>query len=248
MVEISALTCTAEQLFTVVSRGNRNDLVLSLSNPAITEDHLIALLRNPVLTEQIVVEIADRYDWIASYSIQFAIVNCRKSPYTLAMRLLPALFWNDLLKTSLNYRLNPRIRRVAENYLQEKISNITLGEKISIARTGPRSIIKLMKTEKDPRVISALLRNSHLLEDDVLSLVNNQMTSPAILRTIGQDYKWNVRYAIQLALVRNQHTPLAITLSFLSKLQQPDLEFVSTSPATRELIRRAAERILGGLY
>ena len=248
MVEISALTCTAEQLFTVVSRGNRNDLLLSLSNPAITEDHLIALLRNPVLTEQIVVEIADRYDWIGTYSVQFAIVNCRKSPYTLAMRLLPALFWNDLLKTSLNYRLNPRIRRVAENYLQEKVVNLTLGEKINVARTGPRSIIKLMKAEKDPRVISALLRNSHLLEDDVLSLLNNQMTSPAILRTIGQDYKWNVRYSIRLALVRNQHSPLAIALSFLSKLQQPDLEIVSSHPHTRELIRRSAERILSGHY
>jgi len=247
-VEISPLTCTAEQLFGVVSRGNRSDLLLSLSNPAFTEDHVIALLRNPAITERIVAEIADRYDWIATYSIQFAIVNCSKSPYTLCMRLLPGLFWNDLLKTSLNYRLSPRIRRVAENYLQEKIGNLTLGEKINIARSGPRSVIKLMKSEKDPRVMGALLQNSHLVEDDVLSVINSHSTSPAVLRTIGQNTKWKTRYSVGLALTRNQQTPLAVALSFLSKLHHGDLEILCENPNTRELIRRGAERLLNGNY
>lgn len=247
-MEISPLTCTAEELFGVVARSNRKHLSLSLSNPNFTEDHVIALLRNPAVNQEIISEISERYDWLSSYKVQCAIVNCSKTPHTLAMRFLQALFWNDLLKTSLNLRLNPRIRRAAENHLRDKISGLTLGEKINLARTGPRSVVHFLKNDDESRVIAALLRNPHVVEDDILAVINNQFTSPAILRAIGEDYKWKVRYSVRFALVRNARTPLGVALGFLSKLRKPDLEALVKAPQTRELILRAASRILGGEY
>jgi len=247
-MDVSPLTCTAEELFGVVARPDRKRLLLSLSNPNFTEDHVIALLRNPAVNQEIVSEISERYDWLASYKVQCAIVNCPKTPHVLAMRLLHALFWNDLLKTSLNLRLNPRIRRAAENYLRDKISGLTLGERINLARTGPRTIVLFLKNDDESRVITALLRNPHTVEEDVLAMINNELAIPSVLRAIGQDYKWKVRYSIRLALVRNSRTPIGVALGFLSKLRKPDLDVIAKAPHTRELIRRAAERILAGEY
>jgi hypothetical protein len=247
-MEVSPLTCTSEQLFTVVSSQNSNWLLLALSNPAITEDHVIALLRNPSITAEIIHNISDRMDWTSSYRIQVALVNCPKTALTSAMRLMQMLFWNDLVKTAANYRIAPRLRRLAENQLREKIPTLTLGEKISLAQTGPRNVIPLLRVEKDVKVVQALLRNSHLLEEDVLVMINNDMTPAATLATIAANYKWSVRYPVRLALVRNEKTPLAFVLHSLSKLKKTDLHALIHASGTRPLVRRSAERLLEGKY
>src|SRR5207249_859509 len=114
------------------------------------------------------------------------------------------------LKTSLNFRLNPRIRRAAENHLRDKISGLTLGEKINLARTGSRPVVHFLRNDDESRVITALLRNPHTVEEDVLAIINDEQTVPSVLRTIGEDYKWKVRYAIRFALVRNDRTPMGM--------------------------------------
>lgn len=219
--------------------------MLALSNAALHEDHLIALLRNPSITAEIVYSISERS---TSYKVQYAIASCPKTPYPLGISVIQNLFWADLLKVLGNFRLNPRLRRMAENYLHEKASNLTLGEKMSLARIAPRPLIPLLRTENEPRVIAELLRNPNLVEDDLLTMIHYQLTPSVILGTIGRDYKWKVRYPIQLALVRNDKTPLPVALRFLSGLRKPDLKAVASAPKTPELIRRAADRILSGEY
>jgi hypothetical protein len=247
-MDISPLTCSSQQLYTILSGSNPKFLRLSLSNPAMTEDHVIALLRNSMVTQDLIQEILERLDWASSYKVQYAVVNCPKTGHTLAGRLLHHLFWNDLVKTISNPRLNPRLRRAAERQLTDKIRELTVGEKMTIARTGPRTVIHLLLRENDARILQALLRNPSIMEVDVLILINDEFTSSEILKLVGLDYKWSMRYAIRLALVRNNKTPLPLALSFLSKLRKSDLRALNKTPATRELIKRTAYRILEGRY
>jgi len=219
--------------------------MLALSNAALHEDHLIAMLRNPSITPEIVYSISERS---TSYKVQYAIASCPKTPYPLGISVIQNLFWADLLKVVANFRLNPRLRRMAENYLHEKASNLTLGEKMSLARIAPRPLIPLLRGESEPKVIVELLRNPNLIEDDIVTMINHQLTPSVVLATIGRDYKWKVRYPIRLALVRNDRTPLPVALGFLSSLRKPDLKAVGSAPKTPELIRCAADRILSGKY
>ena len=247
-MNVSPLTCTALELFTVVSGSDPKNLRLSLSNSAIQEDHLLILLRNARVTQDVVELICERNDWISSYRVQSAIANCPKAPYTIAIRMVQLLFWHDLLKTTGNLKLSPRIRRAAENYLKARISEMSLGEKMSLARTCPRPLIGHLRGEKDLKIISELLRNPQLVEDDVVLMVNDEMTAFPVLASIGRDFKWSVRYPVRLALVRNERTPLHVALSLLSKLKKQDLEPLTHAPHTPELIRRVATRILSGEY
>lgn len=247
-MELSPLTCSSEELLIIITRTNRTWLMLSLSNPAITEDHVVTLLRNPIITPEIIHAVAERFEWASSYKIQFAIVNCPKTPPILGVRLLEAIFWRDLIKIVDNYRLNPRIRRAAENRLREKMEDLTLGEKMTLARTAPRALIPLVKHTDDPEVFAAMLQNPKLVEADLIQLINDELTPPEILRIIGSHWRWSTPYFIRLALVRNPRTPLSLSLAFVSKLQKPDLELIAASSACGELVRRAAERILSGNY
>jgi hypothetical protein len=246
--ELSPLTCTAEQLHTVVSGKNPTWLRLCLANPKITVDHLMTLLRNPRITPEIPQLISRNDEWMSSYKLQVAIVNCPKTPFPLAIRILQMLFWKDLVKIADNYRLLPKIRRSAENQLRDKVQELTLGEKISLARTAPRAIIGYLRWQTEPEVIRALLRNNHLVEDDILVIINEETTPDFILEAIGSDYKWSLQYPIRVALVRNRKTPLRISLKFLSRLQKPELKAIVNAPHTPELLKRAADRILSGEY
>ena len=245
---VSPLTCTALELYTVVSGSNPKNLRLSLSNPVIQEDHLLILLRNARITQDVVELICERNDWLSSYRVQAAIANCPKAPYAIAMRMIQLLFWHDLLKTISNLKLNPRLRRAAENYLKVRMTEMSLGEKMSLARTCPRPLIGHLRSEKDLKIIAELLRNPQLVEDDVVMMVNDEMTARSVLASIGRDFKWSVRYPVRLALVRNARTPLHVALSIVSKLKKQDLEPLIRYPHTPELVRRAASRILSGEY
>ena len=245
-MELSPLTCTSEELYTIVSSPNTTRVLLCLSNPSITEEHILSLLRNPRITQEIVQTVHDRFS--KSYKVQFGIVNCPRTPYTLAMRLLQMLFWNDLVRIAVNYRLSPALRRSAENHLREKVYGLTIGEKKTLAKTAPRSIIGLLKNETEPAVFSCLLQNPRFVEEDLLPVINYELTPIAILETIASDRKWTNRYPIRLALVRNDRTPLRFALSFLSKIQKTDLEQLVKAPQTPHLIRLAADRLLTGRY
>ncbi len=248
MTELSPLTCTAEELHTVVTGKNPTFLRLCLSNPKITDDHLLALLRNPRVLPDIVETISRSDQWMSSYKLQVAVVNCPKTPFPLALRMVQMLFWRDLLKTAGNFRLLPKVRRAAENHLRDKIQDLTLGEKITLARTAPRAVVTFLRWQDEPEVVRALLRNSRLIEDDVMVMINEETTPDYILEAVATDFKWSLQYPIRVALVKNPRTPLRIALKFLSRLQKPDLRALVDAPHTSELLRRASQRIIDGEY
>jgi len=245
-MELSPVLCTSEELFSVVCGANKSHLLLCLANPRINEDHILSLLRNPHITQEIIQSVYERFG--KSYKVQFSIVNCVKAPYILAMRLLPSLFWNDLIRISGNYRLFPPLRRIAENYLRDKVSGLTVGERKTLARTAPRSLIGLLKNETEPSVFACLLRNPRLIEEDVVPLVTNELTPTPILETLATDRQWTNRYSVRLALVRNAKTPLRLRLHLLSRLQKADLQALVKTPFTNHLVRAVAERIVAGEY
>jgi hypothetical protein len=244
--ESTPLTCSSEELYTFVSSSNRSWLMLSLSNPRVTEEHVLALLRNPHITQELLQSIHERFS--KSYRIQFGIANCPKTPYPLAMRLIQTLFWNDLVKISENFRLFPPLRRTAENYLRDKISGLTVGEKKTLARTAPRSLIGQLKTETEPAVFECLLQNPRLIEEDLLQVLHHELTPGAILEKIAANRQWTARYPVRLALARSAKIPLRIRLSLLSKLHKSDLEHLAKDDQNPDLVRMAAERILDGRY
>jgi hypothetical protein len=183
-----------------------------------------------------------------SYKVQFAIVNCPKAPYTLAMRLLSSLFWNDLIRICANYRLFPPLRRTAENYLRDKVSGLTVGERKTLARTAPRSLIGMLKNETEPSVFACLLRNPRLIEEDVVPIAASELTPVPILEVLAADRLWTNRYSVRLGLVRNAKTPLRFRLHLLSRIQKADLQALVKMPFTNHLVRAAAERIVAGEY
>ena len=160
------------------------------------------------------------------------------------MNLLKHLFWRDLSRVAEDPFLAPPLRRLAGKILLDRLPELTVGEKITLARISGRALLPRLMDEQLEVVLDALLWNNHLTEDDVIARVNSASTPAGTLQVIGRHPRWRPRYGVRVALVRNSRTPLAVSLGCLTSLTEHDLNALADNDDTPKLLRLACARVL----
>jgi len=215
-----------------------------LEHPDTEEVHLLGVLRKRDLPSAFLEALARHERWNGRHVIRAAIVNHPKTPKTLALRLLNQLFWKELLKVANNFRLPVPIRAAAEKYLRNRLAELELGERITMARTATAGLIPGLVGDKNRRVIAALLDNPRLREVQVLALVENPSSPPEILRVVGESERWASRPAVRLAVITNKKTPVHTALRALASLPPQTIAKLMAGDGLPPVIRLRAERIL----
>ena len=210
---------------------------------SLTEDEALAVLANPFVTSQLLGRLAQNQRLIGFYSVRLGLVAHRQTPQAHAAKLVHYLYWFDLLELSIDVQVPAPVRRAVETQLLNRVSKLTLGEKISSARRCSHALIKHFLFEPHPKVFESLLTNKRLREDDLLALVNSSQATVEQLRMIAGDPRWSYRYAIRVALVLNPATPRAAAASQLRFLRRADLTRILANPATSVYLRRCIERL-----
>jgi hypothetical protein len=152
----------AEELARRLPGASRCYLAGALENPALTTRHLLVLLRNRAADEEIIQRIASRPAWMSSYLVKRAIVCHPHAPHALGLNLVKFLFWKDLLAVTQEPVLHPPLRRAAEQMLGEKLGEMALGEKITLARIAGRGLVGRLLEETQPKVLEAALWNGRV--------------------------------------------------------------------------------------
>jgi hypothetical protein len=210
---------------------------------SLTEDEALAVLGNPFVTSQLLGRLAQNQRLIGFYSVRLALVAHRQTPQAHAAKLVHYLYWFDLLELSTDVQVPAPVRRAVETQLLNRVSKLTLGEKIASARRCSHALIKHFLFEPHPRVFESLLTNKRLREDDLLALVSSTQATVEQLRMIAGDPRWSYRYAIRVALVLNPATPRAAAASQLRFLRRADLTRILANPATSVYLKRCIERL-----
>lgn len=208
------------------------------------EAHLLAVLRKRDLPSSFLEAIARHERWNGRHIVKVAIVNHTKTPKTLALRLLHQLFWKELLKVANNFRLPMPIRTTAERYLRDRLSELELGERITLARSATPGLIPGLVGDKNARVIAALLNNPRLREVQVLALAEDPASPSEVLRVVGESERWSSRPSVKLAVVKNKKTPIHTALRSLASLPRPTVKKLLATDGIPPVIRLRAERIL----
>jgi len=202
-------------------------------------------LRNPYCTAEAIEAVAAEQRLLSFYEVRRDLALHPRTPEALAARLVPTLWWRDLMALALDTRLRPALRRTAEIHLGARLPELAVGEKVALARRASPGIIAQLRLDPSPRVIAALLDNPRLTEGMLAPVLHSASTSPAILELIANDRRWGVRYPLRLALVRNPATPLKISWRLLEALRRADLRPVAADPRIPEPVRRRARVLLG---
>jgi hypothetical protein len=212
---------------------------------SLTEQEALDVLGNRFCVGRICQQIAQDPRLTSFYSVRERLVAHRQTPLGHALRLVHYLFWPDLLHLSTDVLVPPPVRRAIDNQLVNKLVKMTLGEKVTMARSCSREVLNALLFDPNEKVFHSLLNNPRMTEDDLVMLIASQRATAEQLRLIGNDRKWSFRYGVRKALVLNPATPRAVAATQLRFLKQRDLDELLANPQTSIFLRRCIERMRG---
>jgi hypothetical protein len=137
--------------------------------------------------------------------------------------------------------LEPQEREAA---LSERLSSMTVRQKIQQALLGTREARAILIRDSNRQVARSVLQSPKLTDSEIESFAAMRNVSDEILREIGNNRAWIRSYAVIQNLVRNPKTPPLISQRLLFRLGNRDLSLLSRDRSLPEAVRRNAERTL----
>jgi hypothetical protein len=168
------------------------------------------------------------------------------TPRSLALRVLPALYWPDLAEVAAHPYLSGGVRARAEGRLAELLPDLRLGERVSLARIATPAVLRLMLADGEARVVRSALQNPRLREGDVVEALRSPGPAAPLPQELSASSRWSARYAVRLALVLQPRTPLGIALGQLTSLTPRDLQRVMETRGLAPLVQASAARAARG--
>jgi hypothetical protein len=124
----------------------------------------------------------------------------------------------------------------------KRIADMTVPEKVKAAMKGTREMRAALIRDPNKMVAAAVLSCPKLTEQEVETFARMANVSEDILRTIGATRAWVKNYGVLLGLTKNPKTPLALSLTFLHRLNDRDLRGLSIDRNVPEPLRIAARK------
>ena len=246
LVAVDPLSATAEELMALVHSSDESVLQAILFNPALNENHVKAMLERLDLPGTVIEEIAGQGQWMKNEPIRFLIAKHPHTPLRIGMTAVRGLFVFDMVRVSLDPAAQPGVKQIAEEEIISKISQLPVGEKITLARRGSARVAGALLGEGQQQAMAAALGNPFLSESQILKVLSRSETPERVVAAIAQNPRWSSHYNVRLALVRNRHTPLNTVMAFVPNLTARDLKDISTldylSPALKTYLRREVAR------
>jgi hypothetical protein len=121
---------------------------------------------------------------------------------------------------------------------------LTLGERKSMARGRRRDLLDRLLRDPDESVLTILLGNPRITEDDVVRLAARRPTTAGAQRTILRSERFIARYNVKRALVFNPYTPTDLAARLVVLLTRPDQHAVAHDPSLNDSVREAAQEAL----
>jgi hypothetical protein len=215
----------------------------AMDNPGMGRIELALILRNRQTGAALLERIARDRRWVAAYEIQRLLVFHPNAPLTLVRKLTPKLYWKDLAEACDHQRLQPATRRRAEEVLLARVRDLTVGERITLARRASRGVISVLLEGEEPRVIQSLLSNRRLVEAEAERIASNHSASVQLLGQLAV-HQWGECRSVRMALLRNPRTPIAAALRLVRRLHPRDLPQLTNREEVPAIVRMAAAREL----
>jgi hypothetical protein len=229
---------------TDISGLDSDTLLEFVEQRQLDELEVLRVLRSPFCTPQIAERIASDPRLLDAHAVREKLAGFPGFTFGRALDLLSTLPWTSLLSLSQSPRTPPVVRRQAERKLLGLLASMALGEKIALARRAHRAIFKVLISTGDGQVLSALLNNPRLVENDILVILNTSEPPAEFFAELASHQKWGPYIRVRRALVGCTHTPLPIALSVLVQLSVTELRRILEHPDLPEAVREAAQSLL----
>jgi len=196
-------------------------LVAVASDPALNEELALALLKRNDLPGEVLEKLSKNGSAMKSRKVKLALVEHPKTPRHVSVPMVRHLFNFDLMQVALTPVVPADVKAVADEALLNRMETISSGERLSLAHRASGRVAGELLVDGETRVIHAALENSRLTEAGVVKAVLRSDAPVLLIQAVSHHSKWSLRREVRVALLRNQHTPMARAVEFARSLPAP---------------------------
>jgi hypothetical protein len=232
------------------------DLLRAATDPALTEDLALALLKRADLPPEVLEQLAKNSNALKTRKVRIALASYPHTPRHLSVPLARQFYTFDLMKVALSPGVPADVKVAVDDVLISRLKTVTVGERLTLARraSGRVAAALLLEVENIERrnerkndrkidhkakaaetvaratqVMQTALENPRLTEALVISSVLHPAASAALVHAVARHPKWSPRREIRAALLRTEHLSLARALEFSREIPAPLLQELLTS-------------------
>jgi hypothetical protein len=128
--------------------------------------------------------------------------------------------------------------------LRTVIQNLTVVERVKLARFGNSEARSLLVRDRNRIVASAAIRSPKITENEIVLFAKARNVTEEVIRIISNNREWTRNYQVQLGLATNPRTSVPVALKFLNYLSDRDLKTIMRSRDVPAPVSQQARRVL----
>ncbi|MGA3091197.1 MAG: hypothetical protein ABSD75_21525 [Terriglobales bacterium] len=204
-------------------------LLREASDPALTEDLALALLKRPDLPVEVLEQLAKNANALKSRKAKIALAGHPHTPRHVSVPLARQFYTFDVMKLALSPGVPADVRIAVDDVLISRLQTVTIGERLTLARRASGRVAAALLTEatgsdgtkvdgdaideamaaRHRRLLRAALENPRLTEALVIKAVLHPAAGSALVEAVAHHERWSRRRAVRATLLRCQHLSLA---------------------------------------
>lgn len=212
-----AITADGDELKSVLADPAAEVLHAALKNMALSEEHLLILLRRHDISSDLLRAIT-RHKLCHSHRVIMATIRHPALSPPLAKQLLQQLHLFELLNLCTLPGQSADVKIAAEHSIIQRLPAEPLGNKITMARRAHATLLLPLINEGQLAIVEAILDNPHLKEATLFQFLTSGNSSAHSISAIARHPRWQKRKNLQMAILKNNRTPQVWFIHFLPRI------------------------------
>ncbi len=193
-------------------------LVQVAADARLTEDLALALLARRDLHPSVLEAVSKNAAVMKHRKVINALVKNPRTPRYVALPIARHLYTFELMQIALTPGVAADLKMAVEEAIVGRLATVSSGERMALARRASGRVAAALLLDPESRIIEAALVNPQMTEAWIVKAVMAEEQPQALINQVARHPKWSVRREVQLALLRNDKTPLARVLYFAQNL------------------------------
>jgi hypothetical protein len=129
------------------------------------------------------------------------------------------------------------LKRAADEALCNRLTTISSGERLALARRGSGRVAAALLQDKETRVMRTALENARLTEAHIIQAITRAGSNTALIETLCHHPQWSLRREVRIALLRHEKTPMGRAIDFARGLPPAQLREILQNSRLPENIK-----------
>jgi hypothetical protein len=224
-------------LLELIHSQSQPDLRTAAIDARLNEELALSLLTRRDLHGTVLDDLSRNQNVMKHRKVIVALVSHPRTPRYVSLPITRRLFTFELLKIALQPPVPTDVKMIAEDAIVHRLETISSGERLALARQGTTRIAAALLTDPEERIMLAALDNARLTEPNVVTALMRDEVPEHLVRAAAVHPKWSLRYEVQIAILRNAHTPLARAIQAAGHLSSKTLREVLANSRLEEKVK-----------